>query len=713
MLKLAFLWHQHQPYYKNLLTGDYMMPWVRLHGVKDYLDMVEILGDYPSIRQIFNMVPSLLEQIMEYASGAATDPHLKLSEKKASELSAEEKTQMIEYLFQANYDNLIAPFKKYRLLYNSRKHAINEWADDDWRDLQCLANLAWIDPLFRKKGRLKELTEKGERYSEEDKHEILRFQREIISGIIPSLKEYMQAGQIEISVSPFFHPIMPLLYDTSSALTAMPQASMPQKRFKHPEDVDKQVGMAVDLYMNLFEKPPVGMWPSEGSVSEEILPILRRHGIKWIATDEEILAESLSMPCRSTGGGDLVSSGELYRCHKIRKEKGEMAVFFRDHALSDNIGFVYSRWDPEKAADDLISKLKAIDKNLTKKNVPDPIVSIILDGENAWEFYKNDGHDFLNALYKRISNQPWLETTTYIDFLSKKPKCGRLKKLFPGSWINHNFSVWIGHEEDNKAWDLLSGARGELVEFQKVNPDFEKRKLENAWREIYIAEGSDWCWWFGDDHVGPNNDEFDSLYRSHLANVYLFTERKPPEELFKPVRSSYMLAHISKPINYITPTIDGHLTDYYEWNQAGFFDCVKAGSTMHKSENMLQGIWFGYDLESLYIMMKAAITVDLERLKDLEIVIEFQDPDNGYISVKGDSANFTMHDAKISNFKFGFEHILEVGIPLVNFSLDKKDKIFLRIFIKKEGKLLESWPPTDSIVIPIPREGSGEIPWIV
>lgn len=713
MLKLAFLWHQHQPYYKNLLTGDYMLPWVRLHGVKDYLDMVEILKDYPSIRQIFNMVPSLLEQIMDYAAGTATDPHLKLSQKRPSELSVEDKIQMTELLFQANYDNLIAPFRKYRSLYNSRKNAVNEWTEDDWRDLQCLANLSWIDPLFRKKGRLKDLTRKGEGYSEEDKHEILKFQREIISRIIPTLKEYMQSGQIEISVTPFFHPIMPLLYDSSSALAAMPHAPMPQDRFRHPEDVDKQVEMAVNLYKGLFEKSPAGMWPSEGSVSEEILPILQKHGIKWIATDEEILAESMSVPSRSAGGGDLVSSGELYRCYKFQKDKTGMTVFFRDHALSDKIGFVYSGWEPEKAATDLINKLKAIHQNLIKNNVSDPIVSIILDGENAWEYYKNDGHDFLNAIYAKISKQPWIETTTYGGFLSGKPERGKLKKLFPGSWINHNFSVWIGHEEDNKAWDLLSRARKELVDFQKLNPDFEKSKLDSAWREIYIAEGSDWCWWFGDDHVGPNNDEFDSLYRSHLANVYHFTEREPPEELFRPVRSSFILAHISKPIDYITPTIDGHLTDYYEWNQAGFFDCMKAGSTMHKSENILQGIWFGYDNENLYLMMKGGITVDLDRLKAHDIEIEFQDPKKSQINIKGDSVEFIIDGKTIDNLKFGFEHLLEIAVPLNKLHLGKDNNIYLRIFIKKDGKLIESWPPADSLVIPIPKEGSSDIPWIV
>jgi len=689
------------------------LPWVRLHGVKDYLDMVEILKDYPSIKQIFNMVPSLLEQIMDYSRDTAPDLHLELSKKKVSELSVEDKTQMIQLLFQANYDNLIAPFRKYKWLYHSRKSALNEWTEDDWRDLQCLANLAWIDPSFRKKGRLNELTKKGERYSEEDKNEILKSQREIISRIIPTLKEYMQTGQIEISVTPFFHPIMPLLYDTSSALTAMPNAPMPKNRFRHPEDVDKQVEMALNLYLDLFGKPPAGMWPSEGSVSEEILPILQKHGIKWIATDEEILAESLSVPPRSAAGNDLVSSGELYRGYKFKKKTTEIAVFFRDHALSDNIGFVYSKWEPEKAANDFINKLKAIHKNITKKNIPDPVVSIILDGENAWEYYKNDGHDFLNALYTKITEQSWIETITYKDFLSEKPELGKLKKLFPGSWINHNYSVWIGHEEDNKAWDLLLRARNELVEFQKANPDFSREKLDTAWREIYIAEGSDWCWWFGDDHVGPNNDEFDSLYRTHLSNVYLSTGREPPKELYRPVRTNFILAHISKPIDYITPIIDGHLTHYFEWNQAGFFDCMKAGSTMHKSENILQGIWFGYDHENLYLMMRGGITLESKSFKKLNVEIEFQKPQKAYFNIRNGQAEFFINGNIINNFQFGLEHILEIAIPLSNFSLDADNKIFLRISIKRGDEFLESWPPADSLVIPIPKEGSAEIPWIV
>jgi len=689
------------------------LPWVRLHGVKDYLDMVEILSDYPTIRQVFNMVPSLLEQIVDYAEGKAADPHLELSRKNAAAFNDDDKAGMIELFFQANYDNLIAPMWKYKSLYNSRNDAINDWNESDWRDLQCLANLAWIDPSFKTKGRLKDLVEKGERYTEEEKNEILEAQREIIARIIPTLKDYMQNGQIEVSVTPYFHPIMPLLYDTSSALVAMPHSPMPKTRFAHPEDVDRQVEMAVDFYGELFGRSPVGMWPSEGSVSEEILPILKKHGIQWIATDEEILSETVSMPARLASGNSLISTGNLYRGYRFDKEDRQMAIFFRDHALSDNVGFVYSRWDPEKAADDFINKLKAIHENVTRRNIADPIVSVILDGENAWEYYRNDGRDFLNALYSGISRQSWLKTTTYEDFLSSGPKTGKLTRLFPGSWINHNFSVWIGHEEDNKAWDLLSKARGELIEYQELKPDHDKDKLALAWREIYIAEGSDWCWWFGDDHVGPHNDEFDSLYRSHLANVYLATGREPPQELFNPVRSDFILAHIFKPVDYITPIIDGHLTHFYEWDYAGYFDCAKAGSTMHKSENLLKGIWYGFDTENLYLMLKPAVTVDYHRFKQLYIEIEFLEPQKGLLAITDGKGSLNLDGKAVDNFTLGWEHILEFSIPLSEFVMNAMNRISIRIFIKEGDKILESWPPADSLVITIPKEGSGEIPWIV
>jgi len=709
ILNLSFLWHQHQPYYKDLLSGKYLLPWVRLHGVKDYLDMVEILTPHPKIKQTFNMVPSLLEQLEDYASGVALDPHLELSLKKIEELTADDKILMLELLFQAHYDTMIGPSQRYAMLHRERKRAMAEWGPEEWRDLQVLANLAWIDPMFKSSGRMKELNIKGERYTEEEKRDVLDFQRQLIQRIVPSLKAHIESGQIEVSVTPYFHPIMPLLYDTSSALVAMPGASLPQRRFQHPEDVDRHLAETVVMYERLFGRKPVGLWPSEGSVSEEIIPIICKHGFKWIATDEEILSESLGVPARLDWPNSLINTGELYHSYGFQKDEANISIFFRDHALSDNIGFVYSGWDPEKAADDFMGKLWAINENLTRKNIPNPIVSVILDGENAWEYYKNDGHDFLEALYLKIENAPWLNTCTFEQYLGNNPNSGQLKKLFAGSWISHNFAVWIGHAEDNKAWDLLGKARDELAAFEASNPDFDPAKLKLAWKEIMISEGSDWCWWFGPDHVGPNNDDFDRLFRSHLANVYLLTDREPPSELFQPVRTSFIEAHYLRPVDFIKPIVDGKVTHYYEWQAAGHFDCNKAGSTMHKAERLLSGIWFGFDDSRLYFRLDKGITVESKRFKEYAFEIEFINSGKLAVTAYPSERRCEFNGHLNPDIDFAYLDNLEIAIPIEILPKPEHDEYLIRVIVLEAGKPLESWPPSEALKIELPNP--REIPW--
>ena len=714
MLKLLFLWHQHQPFYKELTTGYYQMPWVRLHGTKDYLDMALVLKDYPRLKQTFNMVPSLLEQIADYASGTAKDPHLELSARKASELSEQDKKMMLDLHFQANYDNMISPLHRYRELHSKRSRAMATWGEREWRDLQCLSNLAWIDPLFRKSGKIAELVRKGEGYTEEDKNEILKEQSRIISGIIPALKEMMEAGQIEISTSPYFHPILPLLCDSFSARRALPHVNLPEHPFRHPEDAETQVAMAVELYTRLFGRPPEGMWPSEGAVSEEIIPIICRHGIRWIATDEEILANSLTESFAGTKEvNGLVRSGDLHKAYLIEREEASLTIFFRDHALSDQIGFVYSHWDPEKAAADFLEKLKAVESNTAARKIDSPVVSVILDGENAWEYYPEDGHNFLRALYEAISAADWLETTTFSEFLNQEPELGRLQKLFPGSWINHNFAIWIGHPEDNKAWDLLSKARDDLSQFEKSHPEFDRSRLADAWREIYIAEGSDWCWWFGEDHVGPNNDEFDRLFRAHLANVYKLTEREPPPALLEPVRTRFRPDYLSMPVDHITPTIDGKLSHYYEWRQAGYFDCLRAGSTMHKAETAISGIWFGFDQENIYLRVDRASSVDPQRFRSFTFEIEFLQPVGVSFVRSPTGEKFVVAGGSQRDFSCALGQFLEISLSRSGLVSPTKTELSFRVHIKEENRLLETWPQTEGISFAVPGPGSDQILWNV
>ena len=302
-LNIAFVWHMHQPFYKDLVTGAYVLPWVRLHAIKDYYDMAAILDDFSDIKQTFNLVPSLLEQMEEYVSGEAMDRHLAVTLKQPKDLSQEEKVFILQNFFMANWDTMVHPYKRYNDLLLKRgrfvtlddiKSVAKRFIDQEFLDLQVWFNLTWFGHLYRTKDPvIRSLFEKGKNFTEEDKSSLIGKQKELMALIIPKYRELQQKKQIEITVTPYYHPILPLLIDTNSAKVALPSIQLPQNRFRHPEDAAYQVNEAVNYMKNHFGEAPLGMWPSEGSVSEEILPIVCGGGIKWIATDEEVLSMSL------------------------------------------------------------------------------------------------------------------------------------------------------------------------------------------------------------------------------------------------------------------------------------------------------------------------------------------------------------------------------------------------------------------------------------
>ncbi|MCP4583937.1 MAG: glycoside hydrolase [candidate division Zixibacteria bacterium] len=689
-MKLCILWHMHQPFYKNLVSGRYEMPWVRLHGIKDYYDMVAILDKYPDIKQTFNLVPSLLEQIEEYSRGEALDDHLELSLKDAFTLSETDKMAILDSFFKANHETMIKPSERYNELYGLKQKGIGSFNGQDWLDLQVWSNLAWIDPIFHSEQPIKSLLIMGRGFSEDDKKSLLDFQKSVMGRIIPKYKEVAGRGQVELSVTPYFHPILPLLYDSDIAREAVPQISLPDNRFARPEDAELQVKLAIEYFEKKFGFKPKGMWPSEGSVSEQIVPILAKAGIKWIATDEEILALSLGMGVRGGGDDTLVTNGDLYQPYKFSANGSDINLFFRDHALSDLIGFVYSRMSPEEAADDFISKLESIETNLRKLNKPERVICIALDGENVWEYFPRDGHEFLDALYARLSEHPSIETATFSEVLDGIDQMSKLKKLHPGSWINHDFGVWIGHPEDNKAWDLLYDAR-EALDKHSHDKNLRSENIELAKKEILIAEGSDWCWWFGDEHDSPDNDRFDLLYRSHLINVYKLLGLDVPPELFKPIRTDYIRSHLIEPIDFIKPTFDGKLTHFYEWASAGFFDCQKAGSTMHKADRHLSAIYYGYGKRGeVYIRIDPAVGTDLSKLT---VKLDFTKPDILEIDFKDGRL---IANNEIDYLEWGYDRFLEVGFNAKDMQ-GELSSVQIKVF---EGeKEVERWPIIDTIPI--------------
>ncbi len=535
-LYLAILWHMHQPYYLNLEDGQMILPWVRFHGCKDYLDMVEILAEFPKIQLNFNFAPSLMDQLELYkARPLDADQYLALSRKPANQLTVQDQNFLLEHFFKANLEQMIKPHWRYFELYQKRQIAcqyaqsvrvISLWNEQDFRDLQVWFNLVWIDPQWRHKSSfLNRLMEKAEQFTEEDKQKLLDFQISLLEKILPCYRSFQQQGQIEITLSPYYHPILPLLCDLESAKEATPDIIMPRETFQHPADAQWHIHQALMRYREVFGCDPRGLWPSEGAVSEAILPLVAQEGLKWIASDEAILFRSLA----KTRTAHL-----LYRAYQMNRQEGNLAIVFRDHNLSDLIGFTYSNWPADRAASNLVGHLENIQQYLAKKGALQPyLVTIILDGENAWEHYPNDGRDFLVQLYRRLSQLDTIQTITISDYLRRFSPGKSLPRLASGSWIDGNLNVWIGDKEKNLAWDYLSWARRDL-EHQELVPS----TIGLAWKALYIAQGSDWNWWYGADHASPDKGIFDQLYRYYLSRVYHFSGQQIPDWLSMPIANT-------------------------------------------------------------------------------------------------------------------------------------------------------------------------------
>ena len=512
MLNLAIIYHMHQPYYKNLLTKESDLPWVRLHGVKDYLDMVQILEKFPKIKLTFNVVPSLFEQIEDYNNAGLEDKYLKLSRKPAEQLTKADKEFILQNFFSINKEKVIAFSPRYYQLYFKKKSG-QEFNLADYLDLQVCFNLFWIDPSFRKNiPELKKVVDKERFFSEADKQIVLSQQLEILKGILPAYKKAQASKQVEISVTPYYHPILPLLYDTNIAKEANKKTHLPKEGFNYPLDAKYQIDSGVEFYKQRFDTQPLGMWPSEEGVSEHILPYIIESGIKWIVTDEAILFKSLKLKKRDTK--------LLYQPHLLKRKEGELNIIFRDRNLSDLIGFSYSNMKEIDAVNNFMSHLENIHKAFKHQ---DTLVTIAMDGENAWEYFRNDGEDFLNLLYARISESQFIKTTTPGEYLKLNPAKRIIKRLSAGSWIYGEFGKWIGNPHKVKAWEWLAQARKAIKE--------TKQPSALAWKQIYILEGSDWFWWAGEDPDGS----FDRLFRLHLTNLYLLIDKEPPTYLSHPL----------------------------------------------------------------------------------------------------------------------------------------------------------------------------------
>jgi alpha-amylase/alpha-mannosidase (GH57 family) len=656
---LCFMWHMHQPFYKDLVSGEYRLPWTRMHALKDYYGMVKILEEFPSIHQTFNLVPSMMVQVEEYARGEANDPYLKLALKPAEKLTPAEHAFLLGNFFMANPSRMIYRYPRYGELYNAylahkdTRDARGIFGPQEFRDLQVLSQLAWFDEeILEKDPEVRKLVAKGRNYSLDDQALMGRKQTQICGYVIPEYRKLAASGQIEISTTPFYHPILPLICDSDIGGVSHPGVALPP-RFSYPDDARAQLRLAREYVKQTFGVAPVGLWPSEGSVSDEALRIAASEGFEWAATDNGVLDRTL---------GRAATCDVTYRPYCWQQQDRKMRMIFRDHLLSDLIGFVYSGMSAGDAAADFLRRIRDNCRPILEAG-RDALVPIILDGENAWEYFDKSGRQFLRDLYSGISTDPRMQAVSVAE-AHKLIEPTTLNYIFPGSWINANFDVWIGAEEDNKAWRFLLAARQAYESAAGVPAEAMKLARE----ELFIAEGSDWNWWYGPEHESANRVEFDQIYREHLANVYKALGIAAPSELSKPILKIHEQGAVhTLPSGPLRPKVNGVVDSYFEWLGAGMYEVDQRSGSMHGKRALAKCVRYGADDERFYLR------VDFEeenaKLEGLEVHVhrEGTKERDAVVKIEGGSAAVVRdgrRSPKRSKVEVAFRDVLEIAVPL-------------------------------------------------
>jgi alpha-amylase/alpha-mannosidase (GH57 family) len=725
-LRLLLLWHMHQPYYKDLVSGEYRLPWVRLHALKDYYGMVKLLEEFPQVHQNFNVVPSLVAQIEDYNSGIFKDPFWDVAAKPASELSLDERQFALTYLFQAHGERMIGRYPRYRRLWEQVRaagpdpaNATVTFSDRDYRDLQVLSQIAWFDEYYLEDPAVKALIEKGQGYSEEDQRFVMSKQHEILRGVLPAYREAASRGSVELSVTPFYHPILPLICDTDTGRESTAGLPLPTERFRRPNDAEEQIRRALDSHQRTFGVRPVGMWPSEGSVSNEVVGIAAQMGVQWMATDEGVLGRSIGHEMvRDTDGYLNESSAEkLYNIYRWERDGQTMNMVFRDHRISDLLGFVYAGMHASEAADHLVENIRRAAAPVLESG-RDAVLSIILDGENAWESYEGNGREFLRRFYDKLQRDPQIEPVTISEAIERQrpESAGKLRGLVPGSWINANFNVWIGAPEDNKAWDYLGQAR-DFYDANASRADIDQRKL--AYEELLIAEGSDWNWWYGPEHHSANDRDFDELYRKHLSNVYTALGGVPPDHLARPISGALTRSTFVPQTAYVRPIIDGHVSSYFDWMGAAMFSSDRKGGSMHGKLFVLEAIHAGVDEKHLYGRLdfaanlpegNATVTLHLalrdgEQTKaNLRFDVELAQGILSDWKLRNERKGVIASKSRTSGVEIALGKILEVKVPMALIGAEEGDTFNLRFVLYRDSLPIDALPQEGSLEIKVAPE---------
>ena len=540
-LKVVLCWHMHQPQYRDLLTGKQQRPWAYLHGIKDYVDMAVHLESVPEACAVVNFSPVLLEQLDEYSSQLAAhlrdgaplgDPVLALLTPRGVPEDRGEWPDLIRSCLRGHQENLIGRFEPYRDLallaaQLLESGSLGNASPQMLTDLAAWFHLAWFgETVHRGDPRVQALVRRSGHFSAEDLRTLLECVADVLAGLVPRYRRLAGNGKVELSVSPWGHPILPLLYEFSDAREADPDVELPATP-RYPGGADRarwHVARAVQAFSRAFGIRPQGCWPPEGALSTASMNLLQTFGFDWVASGESVLRRSLQTSRPGEPARDELSSA-------YRLDAGRAACFFCDDELSDLIGFTYSKWHGDDAAADFVGRLDRIAAG--QEDNSRRVVSVVVDGANAWEYYPFNGFYFLRALYQRLAAHPRLRLTTFSSCLHDGVAVRPLERLVAGSWIQGSLSSWVGSASRNRAWDMLCDAKS-LFDQVVVEGGLSESEQLAAEEQLGACEGSDWFWWSADEQADEPGGRFDAIFRRHLLNLYTLLGEAPPPGLAEP-----------------------------------------------------------------------------------------------------------------------------------------------------------------------------------
>ncbi len=551
-VNFVLCWHMHQPWYQQGIGGDYKLPWVYLHAIKDYEDMVMHLEAHPKMHAVVNFAPVLLEQLDDYATQLQNwldtgqvmkDPMLNLlAGTKPIPESPHERYQLLCDCQRANAEKMIDPYPAFKHLLQPFKFMFPDGVCDE-HDTVCLQyltqqyfvdvlvwyHIAWLGHALKQTQISEHLIKKARLFDEADRRALLQLIHDCIAGLIPRYRKLAESGQIELSMTPYGHPIIPLLNDIDNMQCAQPDAPAPDFD-AYPGGVERSrwhIQQGIACFERYFGLRPQGIWLSEGAISEDSIALIEEFDFKWTASGEGVWRNSMHLS--HEGPEKEHSKRALFHPYVLKDYKPKL--FFRDDGLSDLIGFEYSKLNSADAANDMMQHLENI-ADFLGESAERHVVSIILDGENAWEYYPHNGYYFLNHLYIDLSEHKRVRTTTFSELTM--PKTHELKKLCAGSWVHGSFSTWIGQADKNRAWERLVEAK---LAYDRVMAagELSEDEAELVTRQLAICEGSDWFWWFGDHNPSDSVSDFDQLFRVQLKNLYKLLKLQAPDNLEQPL----------------------------------------------------------------------------------------------------------------------------------------------------------------------------------